>query len=79
MLKDEGTLDLAVQCMASLYNEGRPGMLLEEDMVSAQRSLVSIILECSEASGYASSSSSACMQWAQNDNHACIQKSAGQV
>ncbi|CAL8463688.1 g3222 [Coccomyxa elongata] len=51
MLKDEGTLDLAVQCMASLYNEGRPGMLLEEDMVSAQRSLVSIILECSEASG----------------------------
>lgn len=52
MLKDEGTLDLAVQCMASLYNEGRPGMLMEEDLVSAQRSLVSIILECSEASGY---------------------------
>lgn len=42
-----------MQCMASLYNEGRPGMLLEEDMVSAQRSLVSIILDTAEASGYA--------------------------
>lgn len=51
LLRDDGALDLAISCMASLYNEGRPEMLLEEHMVRAQKSLVSIILESAEASG----------------------------
>lgn len=39
--------------MAALFNEGRPGMLLEESVVQAQRALISIMLELAEFSGCA--------------------------
>ena len=50
LLKHEGTLDVAVDCMGALFGEGRPGMLLQEDVVRAQRALISIMLELAEAS-----------------------------
>ncbi len=53
LLKDEGTLEVAVACMAALFNEGRPGMLLEASIIQAQRALISIILELAEFSGCA--------------------------
>ena len=40
-------------CMAALFNEGRPGMLLEASVVQAQRGLISIMLELAEFSGCA--------------------------
>ena len=53
LLKQEGTIDVAVDCMTAIFNEGRPGMLLEEDVVKAQRALISIMLELAEVSGCA--------------------------
>lgn len=53
LLKDEGALEMAAACMAALFNEGRPGMLLEGAIVQAQRALISIMLELAEFSGCA--------------------------
>ena len=51
LLKDEGTLEVAVQSLKDLWNEGRPSMLLDENIITAQQSLISIILELAECSG----------------------------
>ena len=51
LLKDEGTLEVAVQSLKDLWNEGRPSMLLDESIITAQQSLISIILELAECSG----------------------------
>ena len=51
LLKDEGTLEVAIQSLKDLWNEGRPSMLLDESIITAQQSLISIILELAESSG----------------------------
>lgn len=53
LLKDEGTLEVAVQSLKDLWNEGRPSMLLDDSIITAQQSLISIILELAEHSGCA--------------------------
>jgi hypothetical protein len=51
LLKGEGTLEVAVQSLKNLWNEGRPSMLLEDSIITAQQSLISIVLELAEFSG----------------------------